>query len=280
MKKRTTSLGKIYSQIILLLIFSGTLELKSQITAAKGDGIEVIIADKSDRKLNSYFMINGGYQTPYLVAVPMIPENTAPENYSVNTLNGMQALTEGYSFGLGVFNKTKSWLEVGLLVDYYNNSIAITKAGERSMGPWVLEQTNNASDLTDPFDEDQNRVSEVYVIRACVRLKLPLGPVRLWGGIAGGSYTSTVRYTGREAVTFFNSATKTLIAPSYQLGMDFMIHNKRDKDILSFTFYADFSSPKMEESIYDAVVSGWDFEAIGGNKVISPVRIGLAIGFH
>ncbi len=280
MKKYNISLGKIYSQILLLLIFSGTIELKSQNLVAKGDGIEVIVADLTDRKLNSYFMINGAYQTPYMVAVPMIPEHTPAGDYSVNSLNGLQALTEGYSFGLGLMNKTKSWLEVGLLADYYNNSLAITKAGERSMGPWVLEQTNNTDDLTDPFDEDHNRISEVYVIRACVRLKLPLGPINLWGGITGGSYTSTVRYTEREDLTFINSATKTLIAPSYQVGMDFMIRNKEGKDILSFTFYADFSSPKMEESIYDTVVSGWDFETIGGNKVISPVRFGLAIGLH
>lgn len=274
-----TYLGLVFF-IAMFICTSLVGRINAQNPVVSQDGIEVIIPDKSDKKLNSYFLINGGYQNQYLVTVPMIPENTPSEKYSVNSLNGLQTLVEGYSIGLGVMNKTKSYLEVGLLADFYNNSVVITKTGERSMGLWVLEQTNGTSELTDPFEEDHERVSEVYVIRACLRIKLPLGPVSLWGGITGGSYTSTVRYTERDAVTFFNSASKTLVAPSYQAGLDFMIRNKQDKDILSFTFYADFTSPKIEESIYDVVVSGWDFEAIGGNKVISPVRFGLAIGIH
>lgn len=265
-----------------IVIFLGGLlcaeNLHAQDPVPVNDGIEVIVPKKTDRKLNSYFLLNGGYQNPFMLTVPMIPENTAAGNFVIE--DDLMALAHGYSFGLGVLNKTRSFLEVGLLADYYNNSVDITKTGERSMGPWVSEQNNGGSNLTDPFDADHQRVSEVYVIRATVRLKLPLGPVHLWVGITGGSYSSTVRYTERAEVSFFNSSSKTLIAPSYQTGLDLMIRNKQEGDVLSITFFADFASPKMAESMYDTVVSGWDFSVPEGNRVISPVRFGLALGIH
>ena len=62
--------------------------------------------------------------------------------------------------------------------------------------------------------------------------------------------------------------------------VDFADINKEHKDVLSITMFADFSSPKLEESFYDTVVSGWDFAVPDGNMVISPVRFGIAIGIH
>ncbi len=137
-----------------------------------------------------------------------------------------------------------------------------------------------ASLRIDPFEVNHRRVSEVYVIRATLRLKAPLGPVKLWVGITGGSYTSTVRFTEREEVNFFNSSSKTLIALSYQTGLDLMIRAKQKDDVLSITLFADFAGPKMEESMYDVIVQGWDFSVPEGNRVISPVRFGIAVGIH
>lgn len=264
--------------LLVMMISIGYMPLIGQDSVISSNGVEVVLPSKTAKKLNSYLSLNGGLQKPYMLIVPMIPESTPADNFIEETV--LMALAEGYSFGIGLLNKTNPYLDVGLLADYYNNSVPITRVGERSRGPWVFEQTNETSNLTEPFENDNNRVSEVYVIRATIRLKLPLGPINIWAGITGGSYTSTVRFTERDEVSFFNSASKTLIAPSYQTGIDFMIKNKQEEDIFSITFFADFSSPKMEESIYDTVVSGWDFTVPEGNSVISPVRFGLAIGIH
>lgn len=262
---------------LLLAWISSTENLHAQ-DPNQGDGIEIVVPKNADRKLNSYFTINGGFQNQYMVSVPMIPESASPGEYIIE--DDLKALAHGFSFGLGVLNKTGSYLDIGLLADYYNNSVDIAKTGERSMGPWVSEQNGGLSEMTEPFVADHQRVSEVYVIRAAIRLKLPLGPVNFWVGITGGTYTSTVRYTERDEVSFFNSSSKTLIAPSYQTGVDLMIRNHKKEDVLSMTFFADFSSPKMEESMYDTVFPGWDFSVPEGNHVISPVRFGLAIGIH
>lgn len=242
------------------------------------NGIEVIVTKPSDRKLNSYVMFSGGYQYPYLVHVPMIPESTSSKEFEIG--DDLQANTHGYYFGIGVMNKTKRYLDVGLLADYCSNSVYITRSGERSMGPWVLEQSNGESNYTETFDENNKRVCEVYAIRASVRLKLPAGPMKFWLGLCGGSYTSTVRYTERDEMNFFNSARKTLIAPSYQAGLDIMIRNKQDEDAFSITLYADFGGPVIEEALYDVVISGWDFSVPEGNRVVSPVKFGLALAIH
>ena len=267
------------SFVLMIIIMCLWLpSMNAQDSTIINNGVEVVLPNKTDKKLNSYVLLNGGVQNPYMVIVPMIPESTPGENYTEGA--ELMAIAKGFSFGFGILNKTNPYLHVGLLADYYNNSVPIARTGERSMGAWVYEKTNEASTLTEPFDTDHNRVSEVYVIRATVRLKIPMGPVNIWAGITGGSYTSTVRLTDREEVSFLNSASKTLIAPSYQAGIDVVLKNKQKEDVLSLTFFVDFSSPKMEESMYDTVIEGWDFAVSEGNNVISPVRFGLAIGIH
>ncbi|MCF8226408.1 MAG: hypothetical protein K9J30_11080 [Bacteroidales bacterium] len=277
---RTSFIRTNYSKIsfmVLVCMLSSANQLKAQDSVIVDEGIEIIVPTFRERLQDSYFFINGSWQTPYMVTVPMIPENTPPENFTDN--GELHVLTEGYSFGIGMLKIHNKIFEAGFLVDYYYNAVPVTQSGERSMGPWVLEQTGTSM-YTTLFEKDHNRVSETLVIRATARLKWPLGPVKLWGGLAGGTYSSTVRFTDRDKTSAINSTSRNQLGLSYQAGMDLMIKNKLEKDILSVTLFADFASPRMEEKMLDAIETGWMFEYPGGNKVISPVRIGIAFNVH
>ncbi len=241
-------------------------------------GVEVIIQDQREKVLNNYFFIHAGYQNPYWVTVPMVPETIKPENFREG--EQLETLASGYFLGAGIMNKTQKFLEVGLMGDYYYSTAALTRSGQRSMGPWVRLQTTDNSYYTDPFDTDHNRVSEIIIIRATARLKLPLGPVNLWAGIAAGTYTSTLRLTNREDMSIFNSARATLVAPSYQGGIDILFKDSQKRERVSITFFAEFHSPTMEENFYDTVIEGWSFYLPDGNKVISPFRTGVSLGIH
>lgn len=279
---RSTKHSRNRSTRISLLIISymliTTVTLNAQGVVYDQDDIEISIPSKTAQKRNSYLSINGGIQHPYMVTVAMIPESTPSENYIEET--ELKALAEGYSFGIGLIKKPKSFLEVGILADFYNSIVPITRSGERSTSLWVLEKNKGASIYTVPFEEAHDRVSDVITIRGIIRLKLPLGPINVWAAITGGTYSSSVRFTDQDETTFFNSTSKTLIAPSYMAGLDLVIRNNQKKDVLSFTLFADFSSPRMEEKFFDVVIPGWDFAVPEGNNVISPVRFGLSVGIH
>ncbi len=55
-------------------------------------------------------------------------------------------------------------------------------------------------------------VSEVYVIRATAKLKLPLGPINLWAGITAGTYTSTQKIMKNTILSLSILLTLSLFA--------------------------------------------------------------------
>ena len=136
------------------------------------------------------------------------------------------------------------------------------------------------SNISEPFEDDHSRVSEGIAIRATLRLKLPLGPIDIWGGITGGTYSSTVRYTELVDADIFNSYSIGLIGASYMAGINYLIKDKKENTRASVTFFADFLGPKIKENIVNTVNLDWNFENPIGNRVMSPVRFGLSIGIH
>ena len=162
----------------------------AQVDSMKFAGIKITVPPK-DKNNNSYLFMTIGYQFPSWYRVPMIPENAADMKIRGN----MNVKVPGWFAGIGIMKKTGSHFEAGLLVDFYKSSITVAEAGQRSTSDWVYEQSNNLSYYTEVFENNIDRISEVISFRASIRYKLPLGKFQFWGGIAPGTFSSTINYS-------------------------------------------------------------------------------------
>jgi hypothetical protein len=239
-------------------------------------GIKIIVPSK-EKKNNSYFFISGGYQFASWYKVPMVPEN----HTGLTTKGHMDVKVPGWFCGIGIMKKTRSNFEVGILADFYRTIIPLAYSGQRSTSDWVFEQTGNVSYFTDVFENDINRISEVYSFRAAVRYKVPIGKFQIWGGLAPGTYASKIYFVEKNSNGAAKEFRETSLGLSYQAGINFVVKNARGKDMLRFTLYSDFGSPGIEEKMISLFNHPtWNYSNSEGNSVINPVRLGFAIGIH
>lgn len=263
----------------LLILFFGCLlflphSLRAQYDTIVHEGVKVIVPLK-EKKSNSYLFICGGAQLPAWTKVPMTPED--PKNMILN--GRMSVKSAGWFAGIGILKKTKSNFEIGLLGDYYRSSIPVAFSGQRSVSEWVFVQSDSSSLYTDVFANDINRVSEVLSFRASIRYKIPIGKLQLWGGIAPGTFSSRIYFDEKGSGTP-KEYRETRFGMSYQAGFSFQTKDSKGADMLRFTFFADFSGPKVEERFISLFKPGWKFINTDKNYIVNPVRIGLAVGIH
>lgn len=258
----------------MLIAVAFSNQLYAQKDTSSIVGIKIKVPEKS-KKNNSYIFITGGFQNPVFYKLPVIPE------FPVNmVLDGNSAKASGWFAGFGIMKKGKSNFEVGILGDFYKTTIPVAIEGQRSTGDWVYEQTANTSYFTDVFLTDINRVSEVISIRAAVRYKIPVGKIHFWGGIAPGTFSSKVYFSEGGYDKALKATMQTTAGITFQTGVNFVVRNKIGKDILRFTFYSDFVSPKIEEKVVGLFKPSWIYNNREKNYAISPIRFGFAIGIH
>jgi hypothetical protein len=265
---------KFYLGTFILTFLMFVNQLFAQTDTSVVVGVKVKVPSK-EKKNTSYIFLTGGYQNPAWYRVPVIPE--FPVNMEIK---GDKVRVPGWFAGIGIMKKTRTKFEVGILADFYKSTIPVAFSGQRSTGDWVLEQSANTTAFTDVFSSDINRVSEVIAIRASIRYKIPAGNFQFWGGIAPGTFSSKVYFSESG----FNDALKTYVQTSaglsFQAGVNLIVKNAQGKDMLRFSFYSDFSSPKIEEKMIGLFKPSWKFINSDGNYAISPVRFGFAIGIH
>jgi hypothetical protein len=238
----------------------------------KLDGVKVIIPSKEKKKKSSYFIVSAGYQLPSWYRVPMTQEY--PHN--MITDGSMNVKVPGKFAGIGIMKKTKSHFEFGILGNYYETNIPIARKGQKSTSDWVYEQSGSYKTDFDTLDID--RISEVFSIRATVRYKIPAGKFQFWGGIAPGTYSSKIEFTDENTTEVFRVFRETSLGVNFEAGMDFLIKNKKGKEILMFTLFSDILGPRIEENMNNLFKTTWTFENPDGNNVVNPIRLGFAIG--
>ncbi len=258
--------------IILIITMFPVNYIFSQADTVKLDGVKVIIPSKEKKKKSSYFIISGGYQLPAWYRVPMIPEY--PQNMIID--GNMDVKVPGKFAGIGIMKKSKSRFEFGILANYYETSIPIAMAGQRSTSDWVYEQSGSYT--TDFYTLDIDRISEVFSIRATVRYKIPAGKLQFWGGVSPGTYSSKIEFTDENTIEVFRVFRETSLGVNLETGMDFLVKNKKGKEILMFTLFSDISGPRIEENMNNLFKTTWKFENTDGNNVVNPIRLGFAIG--
>jgi hypothetical protein len=259
--------------ILFRLLLFPVNQAIGQVDSTKFKGVKITVPSK-EKKNNTYFILAGGYQNPSWYRVPMIPEN-----HSNLTIKGnMNVKVPGWFAGFGFMKKTRTPFEVGLLVDFYKTSIPVAYSGQNSTSDWLMMvQSGNPNYLS---ANDIDRISEVYSFKASIRYKISLAKTQFWCGLAPGTFSSKVWFkeinNNEPAATY----RETSLGLTYQAGINFLIKNSKGKDIFSFTFFSDFSSPKIEEKMISLFEPGWKFMNSEGNYAINPVRLGFAIGIH
>jgi len=261
-----------FSLILIISFYAGDMLAQYDTSVVSGVTIKVPVKEK---KKNSYIFLTGGFQNPTWYKVPVIPE------FPVNmVIKGSSVKASGWFAGFGIMKKSKKHFEVGLLADFYKTTIPVAYSGQRATGEWVTTQTPDSSSFTDVFTTDMKRVSEVISLRASVRYKIPVGKIQFWGGIAPGTYSCKVYFPEGAFDKSQKTYVQTTAGISFQTGINFIVRDKLGKDMLRFTFYSDFSSPKIEEKMAGLIKPDWIYKNTDRNYAISPVRFGFAIGFH
>jgi len=261
--------------ILILFCLVPFVHTIAQVDSMKFDGIKIVVPSK-EKAGNTYFFISTGYQFPSWCRVPMIPENAR----HMNIKGDMNVKVPGWFAGIGIIKKTKTHFEAGLLVDFYTTSIPVAYSGQRSTSEWVYAQNNYLSYFTQIFDNSIHRKSEVISFRASIRYKLPLGRFQFWGGLAPGTFSSTIKYSEENNNEPIKTYRVTTIGLNFQAGIDLIKKNKKGNDMLRFTIFSDFFSPEIEEKMISLFNPGWNFINSEGNYVINPFRLGFALGIQ
>jgi hypothetical protein len=264
--------------VVCTLVFLWILPVNyvtAQVEVKKNSAVKIKVPSK-EKKNTSYYFFTIGHQYPTWYNVPMIPQ------YPVNMVYSgkMKVQVPGWYAGIGIMKKTRTNFEVGLLGDFYKTTIPVALAGQRSTSEWVSEKRGGVSAFTDTFVNDVSRISEVYSIRASIRYKIPVGIFQFWGGIAPGTFSSKIYFAEETKSEPLKIFTATSIGLTYQAGLSLVFKNSKGKDMLRFGFYADFSSPKIEEKIISLFKPGWNYFNTAGNYVINPIRFGFTVGVH
>lgn len=247
----------------------------AQVDSMKTEGIKIVIP-ATDKTGNTYFFITTGYMFPSWCRVPMIPENPG----SMKIRGSMNVKVPGWFAGIGLLKKAGSHIEAGLLADIYQSRIPVARPGQRSTSDWVYLQNNKSNFYTDIFDHSVYRKSTVISIRASIRYKIPVGKFRFWAGLAPGTFSSVINYSGEDGAGSSETYTETSLGLNFQTGIDFYKKDKQGKDKLRFTIFSDFFSPKIEERMFNLFNPGWNYFSADDMNAIHPFRLGFALGFH
>jgi len=262
--------------VLFFPLFFPGFNVIAQADTLKYADVKVIVPSIKKKPRTSYFLFSAGYQVPAKYKLPMIPENP----YNIDVTGDLNVKVPGWFAGIGLMKRTRSRFEAGLLVDYYRASTPVAYAGQRSTSDWVYERSGSTNYFTDVFENNIDRVSEVFTVRATVRYKLPLGNFRIWGGLAPGTFASNIRFMEEGNSEPLGRYMDTSLGLNYQAGMDYMIKNQKGKDKAAFSLFADFSGPKVEESFISLFRPGWIFKNTEGNYVINPFRVGFCVGLY
>jgi hypothetical protein len=262
--------------IILFVVFSFQA-IFSQADTVKYNDIKVIVPKPEKKKSTTCLLLSGGYQVPEFYNVPMVP--VTPGDLKVK--GDMQAEASGWFAGAALIKRTGSHFEAGIEGSFFRSSVPVAFAGEQSKSAWVFQNNGNDS-LTGIFNYEIDRTGDAIVIRALIRYKIPVGNFRIWIGAAPGTFSSKVYFLDKGSMKPSGSTFRaTSPGVSFQAGLDYVIKNQRDENVLLFSMFSDFSGPRINESMFSLFNKpNWRYSNQEGNYVVNPFRIGFAIGFH
>lgn len=233
----------------------------SPVLPGQTDDVTPSVPQSNVEKKKSSFMVMGGLQIPSWTALPCNPVSSTVES------SGDVVMAGGYFFGFGILYPLSPNFEVGFLGEIGRKSADVAYEGEASSGGWVYIETG--SHETGVFPADVKYFFDAVSMRAAIRYVYPGEKYRIWGGIAPGIFTVNANFLTPERDGTYGEFTKGQFGVTYQVGIDLILG-----DIGRFTIFADLASPVMDAEYTDLFgIADWN----GGNHIMSPNRIGIAI---
>ncbi|MFZ5939391.1 MAG: hypothetical protein ACOYXB_02350 [Bacteroidota bacterium] len=261
---------KILSVLVMACIWVGVL---AQVDSTVVIGVEVV-APRKEKASRTNFYLSGGMQYKTWYSVPMVPENID----ATVLRNGNELVTPGWFISAGASKPTDLHLEFGIWLSYFQSSVPVAFAGQRSTGDWVLEQTGSL--YTDPYAYNVDRINNVYAIRIFSRYNFNFSPFNYWIAVYAGTYSSNIIYQGEGQSDPEGSYNHTSLGVNGQTGLDYVISDELGRARFSFTLFAEFLSPRVSESIFGLFENNWYYISDADNYVVSPIRFGVMIGIH
>ncbi|MDT8402884.1 MAG: hypothetical protein RQ743_14455 [Bacteroidales bacterium] len=243
--------------VILTLI---VLALATPVILSQVSDTTSAISQVKEKKKSS-FMVEGGIQAPSWVALPCNPVSSTVES------SGDAVMAGGWFFGFGILYPLSKNIEIGLLGEIGRKSADVAYEGEVSSGGWVYVETG--SHETGVFPADVKYFFDAVSLRAAIRYVYPMEKFRIWGGIAPGIFTVNANFLTAERDGTYGEFSKGQAGITYQVGIDLLMG-----DFGKISIFGDLASPVVDAEYTNLFgIADWG----GGNHIMSPYRIGLAL---
>lgn len=101
-----------------------------------------------------------------------------------------------------------------------------------------------------------------------------------WAGIYYGIYSWRCNFLNKKKSSSWGTDEGYVAGLTYSIGVDFHIkESSAGKDLFIVTLFGEGASPVANPEISDLFYSGWTWTNAGGNHIMGPYRIGLALSF-
>lgn len=261
----------ISTAIIFILIQScAMLAPNSGVTQNPADTIRTLQAtDVKVKKLRPSFTVHLPY-APH-VAVPMHPSG----GYDLDPNDG------GYGFGVAIDYTIMPGLRFVLDGTYSTYKRIVAENGIQSTSEWVFEMMDYSDHFTPAWTQD-----DVYMNMTSSGFKLgvkygkEIKNIQPWVGLYYGFYSWQCDFMNKDKSSTWGKDEGYVGGLTYAVGVDFHIKGGlNNQDMFMITLFGEGASPVANPEINDLFYTGWNWTNAGGNHIMAPYRLGIALSF-
>lgn len=213
------------------------------------------------------------FHIPYAphVAVPMYPSGS----YDLDPNDG------GLGFGVAIDYTLMPGLRLVLDGTYSNYKRLVAENGSQSTSEWVFEMMEYADHYTPVWTQE-----DVYMnmTSSGFRLGLKYGKdiknLQPWFGLYYGYYSWQCNFLNKDKSSTWGKDQGYVGGLTYALGVDIHFKNSSGTDdLFMLTIFGEGASPVAHPEINDLFYQGWNWSNAGGNHIMGPYRLGVALSF-
>lgn len=226
------------------------------------------ITESKVKKLRPSFTIHLPF-APH-VAVPMHPSGT----------NDLDPNNGGYGFGVAVDYTLMPGLRVVLDGTYSTYKRLAAENGKKSTSEWVFEMMDYSDHFTPTWNQD-----DVFMNMTSTGFKLGLKygkdikDFQPWAGLYYGYYSWQCNFLNKDKSSTWGKDGGYVGGLTYAIGIDFHIKAPDKNELFMLTIFGEGASPVAHPEINDLFYTGWNWNNAGGNHIMGPYRLGIALSF-
>ncbi|MBN2666853.1 MAG: hypothetical protein JXR67_10100 [Bacteroidales bacterium] len=269
-KVRSLVIAISFAIIFILIMGCAAMAPVTEVSQNPADTIQA--TQDPDIKLKK-FCSSFTAHLPYAphVAVPMQPSG----GYDLDPSEG------GYGFGVAIDYTLMPGLRLVLDGTYSTYKRLVAENGVQSTSEWVFEMMDYLDHFTPAWAQD-----DVFMNMTSTGFKLGLKygkdirNFQPWFGLYYGYYSWQCNFLNKDKSSTWGSDEGYVGGLTYAVGIDFHIKGgTNNQDLFILTVFGEGASPVANPEINDLFYTGWTWNNAGGNHIMAPYRLGIALSF-